>query len=153
MCIRDRVCFAVRIRRIGLDVEHADQLLVKLQAIADQMALIIHAARKYRALAGQHNALLDGLSARQRESDTLRRLTSIVSSTVDLDEMLTHALREAALLLDCEGAQVLLPDLATYQLVAHEPSQIGLVRAWGRALWALAPRLSLIHISEPTRPY
>lgn len=116
---------------------YSEAHLAVLQAIADQMALIIHAARKYRALAGQHNALLDGLSARQRESDTLRRLTSIVSSTVDLDEMLTHALREAALLLDCEGAQVLLPDLATYQLVAHEPSQIGLVRAWGRALWAL----------------
>ncbi|MBP8972418.1 MAG: GAF domain-containing protein [Anaerolineae bacterium] len=111
--------------------------LAVLQAIADQMALIIDTACKYRALAEQHNALFDGLSARQRESDTLRRLTSITSSTVDLDEMLTHALREAAQLLDCEGAQVLLPDLATYQLIAHEPSQFGLVRAWGPALWAL----------------
>ncbi|MEB2286962.1 MAG: GAF domain-containing protein [Anaerolineae bacterium] len=111
--------------------------LAVLQAIADQTALIIHTARKYRALAEQHNALLNGLSARQRESDTLRRLTSITSSTVDLDEMLTHTLREAALLLNCEGAQVLLPDLATYQLVAHEPSQFGRARAWGPARWAL----------------
>ena len=114
-----------------------ERYLAALQAVADQTALIIHAARKYRALAEQHNALLDGLSARQRESDTLRRLTSITSSTIDLDEMLTHALREAALLLNCEGAQVLLPDLATYQLTAHEPSQFGLTRAWGPALWAL----------------
>jgi signal transduction histidine kinase len=108
-----------------------------LQAVADQAALIIHTARKYRALAERHNTLFDRLAARQRESAALQRLASITSNTLDQDEMLAHALREAALLLDCEGAQVLLPDLAAYQLVAHEPSQIGLVRAWPLTQWAL----------------
>ena len=111
--------------------------LAVLQAVADQAALIIHTARKYHALAERHNALYDRLVDRQRESDALQRLASITSSTLDQDEMLTEALREAALLLDCEGAQVLLPDLAAYRLVAHEPSQIGLVRAWPLGQWAL----------------
>jgi signal transduction histidine kinase/putative methionine-R-sulfoxide reductase with GAF domain len=109
---------------------YTDQHVTMLQSLAAQAALLLHMARKYKTLADNNNDLLDTLYARRRETEALQRLAAIASSAVDLDEMLANALRETAQLLDCEGAQFLMPDYVTYRLEAHAPSLYGLARSW-----------------------
>ncbi len=126
--------------------------LAILQTIAHQVALIIHTTRRYHTLAAQHNSLLDGLEERKRESDALRKLATITSETLDFDEMLAKAVHEAAALLDCEGAQVLLPDHSTYRLTIHEPSLFGLAKTWPVLSWALdgpGHPVDVYHTGEP----
>ncbi len=54
-----------------------------------------------------------------------------------MDEMLANALRETVELLNCEGAQLLIPNYASYQLAVHEPSQYGLAQSWPPESWPL----------------
>jgi signal transduction histidine kinase/putative methionine-R-sulfoxide reductase with GAF domain len=123
-----------------------------LQVLADQIALVIYTLRRYRGLAASHNELLEGVQARRREAEALQRLATITSATLDLDEMLANALRETAELLDCEGAQLLMPDHVAYRLVVHEPSLYGLAQSWPIASWPLdgpGHVVDVYHTGEP----
>ncbi len=84
---------------------------------------------------------------------TLQRLAAIISSALDPDAMLTDALREIALLLDCEGAQLALPDHVTYSLVAHKPSLYGLAQTWPDRVWPLDGPGYLIDVYHTGEPY
>ncbi|HEX3051706.1 MAG TPA: GAF domain-containing protein [Aggregatilineaceae bacterium] len=97
-----------------------------LKTLADQAALVLHLSRQYDQLADSHRDLLADMRVRLREMTALQRLTTITSAMVNLDQMLTDALRETAELLDCEGAQLLLPDHISYELEVHRPSTYGI---------------------------
>jgi signal transduction histidine kinase len=71
-----------------------------------------------------------GLSNLRREVEALQRLAMITSATLDMDDMLTNAVRETAELLGCDGAQLWIPDHAIYHLVIHRPSLYGVAREW-----------------------
>ncbi len=111
--------------------------LALLQALADQAALVIRMSHEMRRLAGDHAVLVDEMRARQRETAFLQRLATITSATLNLDEMLHDAVRETAELLDCEGAQLLMPNHAAYVLAVHTPSRYGLARDWPVQAWPL----------------
>ena len=114
-----------------------DYHLRLLEAVADQTALILNLYQQHHELAISHDNLLDEMRARLRETDGLQRLATITSATINLDEMLSNALRETAEVLDCEGAQLLVPDHIAYVLTVHEPSLVGLAQEWPRDVWPL----------------
>jgi signal transduction histidine kinase len=117
-----------------------------LQLLADQMALALHAV-------GHCATLLDEQCVHRHETETLRRLAAITSSTLNLDEMLTDALRETASLLDCDGAQLLMPEYVTYELVVHTPSLYGLAAAWPPEIWPLDGPGYLVDVYHTGTPY
>jgi signal transduction histidine kinase len=132
---------------------YTDQHLTMLQVLAAQAALLLHLARQHMVLAGSNNDLLDALHARRRETEALQRLAAIASSAVDLDEMLTNALRETAQLLGCEGAQLWMPDYVTYRLQSHAPSLYGLARSWPVTSLALDGPGYLVEVFHTGRLY
>ncbi len=103
----------------------------------ERLAVVANGTAGLIRLAGGYEALREGTRARLRESEVLQRLAMITSEALDLDAMLAEAVRETAELLDCEGAQVWLPDHATYSLGVHERSMFGIVRGWTLVNWAL----------------
>jgi signal transduction histidine kinase len=116
------------------------------EALAEQLARLLAAGRDVVALAAQRDDLIDQMEARRRDTDALQRLATITSATVNLDEMLTHAVRETAELLDCEGAQLWLPNHVAYVLEVHEPSLYGSAQAWPRGPWPLDGMGYLAHV-------
>jgi GAF domain-containing protein len=106
-------------------------------AMADHLAVLLKMAQQNRALLGAHNKLVEQMEGHRRELAALQRLATITSATVDLDDMLANALRETAEILDCAGAQILLPDHVHYELALHDHSLYGIVQAWPRRTWAL----------------
>lgn len=106
-------------------------------ASANQLALLLKTLQQNRALLGAHNYLVEQAETRRRDLAALQRLATITSATADLDDMLTNALRETAELLNCEGAQILLPDHSRYHLERHTASLFGVVRDWPSRVWAL----------------
>ncbi|MBN1200369.1 MAG: GAF domain-containing protein [Anaerolineae bacterium] len=109
---------------------YQDAHLDALQPLAHQAALVLHVARLYQELTASYDT-------RQREAESLQRLSAITSTVANQDTMLADALREAAELLDCEGAQLLIPDYVSYTLQVHEPSVFGVASAWERIAWPL----------------
>ena len=109
---------------------YTNQHQTMLQALADQAALALQITRQYQGLVASYEELVDDRYERLREAGALQRLATITSATLDMDDMLTRALRETADLLDCEGAQLLLPDYLNYHLVPHETSLYGLAESW-----------------------
>jgi signal transduction histidine kinase len=142
--------FNIESHRLGA---YTAQDQATLQALADQIALVIYTLRRYRGLAANHNELLEGVRARRREADALQRLATITSATLDLDEMLTNALRETAELLDCGGAQLFIPDHVAYRLLVHEPSLYGEARSWPVASWPLDGPGHLVDVYHTGEPY
>ncbi len=108
-----------------------------LQMLADQTALVIHTFRRYQDLSENYTDLVHEMRARLREMAALQRLATITSATLNLDEMLTHAVRETTELLDCEGAQLLMPDHVAYVLTVHGPSAYGITQSWPARSWPL----------------
>ncbi|MBN1680730.1 MAG: GAF domain-containing protein [Anaerolineae bacterium] len=106
--------------------------LAILQTMADQTALVLYTIQLYRELALDHSQLTESVQVQLRETAALQRLARITSATLNLDEMLINAVRETSDLLNCEGAQLLLPDHVTYQLGVHEQSLFGLAQTWPR---------------------
>ena len=74
--------------------------------------------------------LLADTRARLNETEILQRIAAITSATLDLDEMLSLAVVETALMFDAQGAELLTLDAAANKLVPHEASQYGIVREW-----------------------
>ncbi|MBN2306159.1 MAG: GAF domain-containing protein [Anaerolineae bacterium] len=129
-----------------------DDDLVALSLLADQAAVVIQTSRQYQRLANAHNDLLASVETRLRETEALQELATITSATLNLDEMLTNAVRITAELLDCEGAQLLMPNHAAYVLSVHGPSLYGLAESWPIQSWPLDGLGYLVetyHIGQP----
>ncbi|NDJ78467.1 MAG: GAF domain-containing protein [Chloroflexi bacterium] len=141
----------------NVESHHADTFttahLELLQALADQVAHTISAQRARDDLHAERQRLLEDRHARQRETEALQRLATITSATLNLNEMLSNALREAADFLGCEGAQLLVPDHVTYQLRVHESSVYGLARTWPLDAWPLDGPGYLVDVYHTGYPY
>lgn len=124
-----------------------------LQTLADQTALVIHTFGRYRDLSASYNDLMREMRARLREIGALQRLATITSATLNLDEMLTNAVRETTELLDCEGAQLLMPDHIAYALTVHQPSLYGVTRSWPAKSWPLDGPGYLVDVYHTGQPY
>jgi signal transduction histidine kinase len=111
--------------------------LLTLQIIVQETALLIHLAREYDQLTFDYTRIADERNARQHEVEILQRLASIISATVNPDEMLTNVIREIASLLECDGALLLIPDHLAYTLQVHEPSVYGSARQETYQNWPL----------------
>jgi signal transduction histidine kinase/putative methionine-R-sulfoxide reductase with GAF domain len=109
---------------------YTDHHLAILRAMADQAALLLHTAQQYEKLAGSHDTLLTRVQTHRQETQVLQRLAAIGSPSAGLDEMLIDKVRETAQLLDCEGAQLWLPNYVTYSLDVHAPSLYGIAMNW-----------------------
>lgn len=95
----------------------------------------------------------DAMSAHDPDTGSLQRLVVIIGLPLDLDTMLADAVRETALLLDCEGAQLALPDHVRYSLAVHAPSAYGTAQAWPVRTWALDGPGYLIDVYHTGEPY
>jgi len=124
-----------------------------LRTLASQAAILIRLMRSYQELAGQQEALLAGIDHRQRETEAMLRLATITSATLNINELLTNAVRESAELLDCEGAQLLTPDHVAYVLNVHEPSVYGIAQSWPITVWPLDQEGYLVDVYHTGQPY
>src|SRR5690606_10541439 len=95
----------------------SDEQLALLQLLGEQIALELYTLQYVRALKEQHRAELAAQQVELRKLQLLQRIANVGAAPQgkSLDE-LAAALRETAALLECEGAQLLLPDPQGYQL-------------------------------------
>jgi len=91
-------------------------------------ANLLMAMGSHVAAALRNVELLADTRVRLRETEALQKIAAITSSTLDLDEMLEAAVRETAVLLDVEGAVLMMPDLRAGTLVPHDRSRYGIAR-------------------------
>lgn len=91
-------------------------------------AQLLMAMGSHVAAALRNRDLLTDMRERLRETEALQRIAAITSATLDLDEMLERAVREAAELLETEGALLMLVNPEGTALVAHQPSRYGIAR-------------------------
>lgn len=88
-------------------------------------AALLMAMGSHVAAALRNRDLLEDTRERLRETEALQRVAEITGSTLDLDEMLERAVREAAQLMGAEGAIMMLPDLEKGVLRPHARSRYG----------------------------
>ena len=136
--------FAARALKIDLATDARERLMhgfLELRAWPDvtaalralrqsgkKLALLSNATPSILTSALRNSDLLGDTRARLRETEGLQRIAGITSSTLNLDEMLESAVREAADLLDVEGAILMMPDPAQAALAPHERSRYGIAR-------------------------
>ncbi len=101
-----------------------------LQALATQLAQTLYLAQHYEALSTSHSSLIDRMQARRQETQVLQRLAIMSAPSAGMDELLSEKVRETAQLLECEGAQLWLPNYVTYHLEVHQPSLYGIAQGW-----------------------
>jgi signal transduction histidine kinase/putative methionine-R-sulfoxide reductase with GAF domain len=124
-----------------------------LLALMTQAALMVIANGEYRALQADRDTLRLGIRTFERELAALQRLATITSTTRHLDDMLISAVREAAELLDCGGARLLIPDQAAYALVDHRQSRFGVARDWPHTALPLDGEGRAVHVYHTGAPY
>ncbi len=117
-----------------------------LEGFAEPLAQVI-------ALAQTCRTLRQTIHERQRETEALYRLAIITSTSREMGDMLPSAVREAAELLECGGAQVLLPDPLTYSLKAHAESRYGDARDWPVTELPLDGSGHAVHVYHTGVPY
>ncbi|MCC7447449.1 MAG: GAF domain-containing protein [Anaerolineae bacterium] len=91
-------------------------------------ANLLMAMGSHVAAALRNVELLADTRVRLRETEALQKIAAITSSTLDLDEMLEAAVRETAVLMNVEGAVLMMPDLRAGTLVPHDRSRYGIAR-------------------------
>ncbi len=114
---------------------------------------LLAAVSSHIAAAVRNAELLSDTRARLRESEALQRIAVITSATLDLDDMLTHAMRETVALMQTEAALLLMPDHSGRRLVAHRPSAVGLSPRVGGLGWPLDGHGHVIHAYHTGRPF
>lgn len=127
--------------------------IVALRLVADQAASVIYIMRQCRQLTTEYDVLQGTINARLRETVALQRLATITSSMLKMDDMLAKAVFETAELLECEGAQLLMPNHAAYVLAVHAPSLYGLAKSWPVESWPLDGLGYLVDIYHTGRTY
>ncbi len=116
-------------------------------------AHLLMAMGSHVAAALRNADLLADTRDRLRETEALQRIAAITSSTLDLDEMLEHAVQEAAELLDVEGAVLMMPDTAVNALVPHERSRYGIARTLPFQILPLDLPSHIVHVYNSGQGY
>jgi PAS domain S-box-containing protein len=115
-----------------------------LNIVSNQVAAIID------------NALLVQ-QARQRNQRTeaMRRISSLVSSTATLDEILQYSLQEVAQLLQADSGAIFLLDESVGIMRAHVPSAFGVPEEFRTSLYRLNVKSSAFHmtVAGSQRPF
>lgn len=114
---------------------------------------LLMAIGSYVAAALRNNQLLQHTREQLKETEALQRIAAITSATLELDEMLQVALEEMALVLNAEGAMLLLPDSEQTELVPHEPSLYGVVKNWSLKTWPLDGAGHQVEVFHTGQPY
>ncbi len=112
------------------------------------MAMGSHVAAALRSA-----ELLRSTRERLRETEALQKIAGITSSTLDLDEMLERAVREAAELLDVEGAILMMPDPKEYTLAPHDRSRYGIAKEMPFRPLPLDSAGHMVHAYHTGQPY
>lgn len=94
------------------------------------------AAGSHIAATLRHNELLETTRVRLHETEVMREIASISSTTLDLDEMLVDTMRAIADLFQAGGAVLLMPQGG--MLVPHQSSAYKNGDKWIRLSWPLA---------------
>jgi len=131
---------------VGRLAPYAPADAAALRAAAGELAPIIHLAR-------EHALLTEREDAHRRAFDAIQRLAMITSAAADPESMLVDAVRVAAELLGCGGAQVLLPDPISYLLKAHKPSTFGSAADLPVSSWPLDGPGYLVEVYHTGQPF
>lgn len=123
------------------------------QTLSEQIAAVLQLAEAYQHVRQERDELRDTTRSQERETRALKRLADITSTTLNFDDMLVVAVREAADLLDCDGARVLMPDSNTYSLAVHVLSCFGVAQAWDSAALPLDGEGHAVHVYHTGEPY
>lgn len=99
--------------------------------------------------------LLTDTRTRLRETEALRRMATITSGTLHLDEMMEIAVTEAVKLFEAEGGELLMPDANGAYLIPHESSLVGVVKEWPVQTFDLNSVLSghQVQVFKSGKPY
>jgi GAF domain-containing protein/anti-sigma regulatory factor (Ser/Thr protein kinase) len=116
-------------------------------------AHLLMAMGSHVAAALRNADLLADTRDRLRETEALQRIVAITSSTLDLDEILEHAVQEAAELLDVEGAVLMMPDDVLSALVPHERSRYGIARTLPFQMLPLDVPDHIVHVYNSGQAY
>ncbi|GEM_PF-748453 len=116
-------------------------------------AHLLSAMGSHVAAAIRNAELLANTRERLRETEALQQIAAITSSTLDLDEILERAVREAAELLDAEGAFLMMPDNSGTMLVPHERSLYGGARELHLGPLALESASHIAFVYNTGQPY
>jgi GAF domain-containing protein/anti-sigma regulatory factor (Ser/Thr protein kinase) len=116
-------------------------------------AHLLSAMGSHVAAAIRNAELLANTRERLRETEALQQIAAITSSTLDLDEILERAVREAAELLDVEGALLMMPELSGTMLVPHERSLYGVARELRIGPLALESVSHIAYVYNTGQPY
>ncbi len=116
-------------------------------------AQLLTAMGSHVAAALRNNDLLSSTRERLRETEVLQRIAAITSSTLDLDEMLERSLKEAAELLEVDGAVLMLPDATGNALVPHDPSRYGIAKTLPFHALPLDGSGHMVHVYHTGHPY
>ncbi|MFC1959239.1 GAF domain-containing protein [Chloroflexota bacterium] len=88
-----------------------------------------------------------------RVSEALQRIAIITSATINMDDMLTDAVRETVGLLDAAAALLLTLDRTGRTLNVHQPSLWGLPERSAYPTWPLDSYGHVIHTYHTGKPY
>lgn len=115
-----------------------DEQFALLELLAEQIALELYTLQHIRALKARHGEQLAAQRVELRKVQLLHRIANVGAAPQgeSLDE-LASALHETAELLQCDGAQILLPDPDGYQLIVQEATAYGAGRDHADLSWAL----------------
>jgi GAF domain-containing protein len=116
-------------------------------------ANLLMAMGSHVAAALRHTELLNNMRERLRETEALQRIAAITSSTLDLDEMLEHAVKEVAELMDVEGAVLMMPDRALKALIPHDRSRYGIGKDLAFKEMSLDGVGHMVHVFHTGHPY
>jgi len=116
----------------------SEEQLALLELFADQIAFALYTVQHARALRDLHRADSAAQRVELRQVRLLHRIANVGAAPQgeSLDD-LAAALRETADLLQCEGAQILLPDADGDQLIVQEATAYGAGRDHAGLRWAL----------------
>jgi len=107
MIIRDRAIGVISVQTAERDA-YSDDDIQLLSAISNQAAAAIENSALYRDLETKVSERTADLDARADELETLNRVTTTITSAIDLDAMLTSVARELVLLFDAHSSGIAL---------------------------------------------
>ncbi len=111
---------------------------------------LLMAMSSHLAAAVRNNQLLEDTRARLRETEILQRIAAVTSATLDLDEMLTLALRQLGQMFEASGVTLYLLDDSQTGLALHVASRFGqAAQADVLPLSSNHPLVTIYHTGKP----
>ncbi|MBN1964646.1 MAG: GAF domain-containing protein, partial [Anaerolineae bacterium] len=114
---------------------------------------LLTAVGSHIAAALRNAELLADTRVRLKESEALQQIAIITSATLDLDDMLTRAVRETVELLQARSAMLLLPDQAGRGLYPHDDSLWGVPRRDRLPYWPLDGEGHVVRTYHTGQPF